>query len=103
MSYFVSKDPLGMQTLTVSSTAVGLTLPTETAVSGATKPVAANYAYITVETGAVRWRDDGTDPTASVGSPIASGSSFIYDGNLSAIKFIRQTVDATLTIAFYRA
>lgn len=103
MSFYVQKEPLGFQTLTVSSAAVGLTRPTEAAVSGATKPVNANYAYITVETNAVRWRDDGTDPTAGVGSPVAAGATLIYDGDLSTIKFIRQSADATLTIAYYRA
>lgn len=85
------RKPAGYQQLAVSSTAVAPTVP-----AGATA------ALITVETAAVRWRDDGTDPTASVGCPIASGDPpFMYTGDLSALKFIRQTVDAVVNINFY--
>lgn len=82
---------LGYQQRTVSSSSVGFT----------TVPAGAEAAHITVETGAVRWRDDATAPTAAVGMPIAAGDSLWFEGDLAATRFIRQTVDATLNVTFY--
>lgn len=87
--------------LAVSSSAVGLTIPTETAPGGATRNKNVSYATIRCATANVRWRDDGTDPTASVGMPLSVGEELVYDGNPAAIKFIRQSADATLDISFY--
>lgn len=81
---------LGYQQITSLSAATGLTIP-----SGAT------MALIVPETQAVRWRDDGTNPTASVGMPVAIGESLNYDGDLSRIKFIEQTASAKLNISYY--
>jgi hypothetical protein len=53
------------------------------------------------ETQNVRWRDDGTAPTASVGMPIFVGASLSYDGDLNRIRFIEQTASATLNISYY--
>ena len=58
-------------------------------------------AIITPETQAVRWRDDGVAPTASVGMPLAAGVTLQYDGDLSGIKFIEQTSGAKLNITYY--
>ncbi len=80
----------GYQQLTVSSTAVGFTVP-----AGAT------HAHVSVEDDAVRWRADGTNPTASVGTQITTGSAERFAGNLSAIKFIRVTGDAELNIHYF--
>lgn len=81
---------LGYQQITSLSAATALTVPT-----GAT------MALITPETQAVRWRDDGTNPTASVGMPVAVGESLNYDGDLSRIRFIEQTASAKLNISYY--
>jgi hypothetical protein len=81
---------LGYQQLTSLSSSTALTVPT-----GAT------MALITPETQAVRWRDDGTAPTASVGMPIAAGAYFTYDGDLKSIRFIEQTASAKLNISYY--
>lgn len=86
--------PVGYQKITSLSSAVGLTVPT----TGAQLP---SYCIITPETQAVRWRDDGTNPTASVGYPLAAGSELRYDGDLKAIKFIEQTSSAVLNISYY--
>lgn len=81
---------LGYQQITSLSAAASLTIPT-----GAT------MALIIPETQAVRWRDDGTNPTASVGMPVAVGESLNYDGDLSRIRFIEQTASAKLNISYY--
>lgn len=81
---------LGYQQITSLSASTALTVP-----PGAT------MALIVAETQAVRWRDDGTAPTASVGMPLATGVSLSYDGDLRTIRFIQQTASATLNVSYY--
>ena len=81
---------LGYQQITSLSASTALTVP-----GGAT------MALIVAETQAVRWRDDGTAPTASIGMPLAVGTSLSYDGDLKAIRFIQQAASATLNVSYY--
>lgn len=85
------RTPAGYQQLTVSSTAIGLTLPT----------AGADYALIRCSNNNVRYRDAGVDPTATVGLPLLAGEILNYDGALTTIKFIRQSADAVLDITYY--
>lgn len=87
----IQRTPLGYQQITSDSAATGLTVP-----SGAKE------AVITIEAQAVRYRDDGTNPTATVGQPLAVGATLDYTGTLSAIKFIEQTSGAKLNILYYK-
>jgi hypothetical protein len=82
---------LGYQPITSLSTATALTVP-----AGAT------VAYIQVSGAAIRYRDDGTTPTASVGMPVPVGSMLTYSGSLSAIQFIQQTAGAVLDVSYYK-
>ena len=81
---------LGYQQITSLSASTALTVP-----DGAT------MALIVPETQAVRWRDDGTAPTATVGMPLAVGVSLSYDGNLKNIRFIQQSASAAINISYY--
>lgn len=81
---------LGYQQITDLSSAVGLTVPT-----GATR------AIIAPLTKDIRWRDDGTNPTASVGMPVAAGTYLSYDGDLNRIRFIQTAASAELNIVYY--
>lgn len=65
-------------------------------------PSGATSAYIAAEAQAVRYRDDGGTPTASVGMPIASGAAIAYVGTFSALRFIEQAGGAKLNVLFYR-
>src|SRR3990172_12635031 len=68
-----------------------------------TVPDGAVLALIVVEGGqAVRWTDDDSDPSSTVGMPIADGGSLPYSGDLSAIKFIRVAAGAILNVSFYK-
>ena len=49
---------------------------------------------------AVRWRDDGTAPTASAGMELQPGQALIYDGPLGTIQFIQEAASAKLNVAF---
>lgn len=89
---------LGYQQITSLSSATGLTVPQVDLNGLACKP---SIAIITAETQAVRWRDDDTAPTASVGMPLASGATLQYDGDLTKIKFIEQTASAKINVTYY--
>lgn len=90
---------LGYQQITSLSSATGLTVPTRDPSTGAN--VKANFALITAEAQNLRWRDDGVDPTSSVGMPLAAGVTLQYDGDLSRIKFIQQTSGGIVNISYY--
>ncbi len=81
---------LGYQQITSLSSSTGLTVP-----SGAT------LAVVIPEGQNVRWRDDGTAPTSTVGMPLILGTTLSYDGDLSRIRFIQQTASATLNVSYY--
>ena len=83
--------PLGYQQIAAVPTGTFLTVPT-----------GARMAQICVETQAVRYRDDGTAPTASVGMPQAAATCFQYSGSLPAIQFIQVTGTAVLDVSYYR-
>lgn len=87
-------DNKGFETLTVAATAVGCTQ------SLASLGDRAHFGPL--ETAQVRWRDDGTAPTASVGKLLEIGQSFEYQGDLSKIKFIRTGgTSGALPVTYY--
>lgn len=73
-----------------------------TTLTSLTVPNGATVAQICVETAGVRYRDDGTAPTSTVGMPVASGTCFQYAGPLSVVQFIAQTGAPTLDVAYYK-
>lgn len=77
----------------------GLTVATAT---NLTPPAGATIAQISVETAGVRYRDDGIAPTATVGMPVAAGTSFQYAGPLTAIQFIAQSGSPTIDVLYYK-
>lgn len=89
---------LGYQQITSLSSSTALTVPTTDLNGLACKP---SIAIITPETQGVRWRDDDTAPTASVGMPLAAGVTLQYDGDLTKIRFIEQTASAKLNVTYY--
>ena len=88
----------GYQQITTMSSAVSLTVPATDVHGLVGSPT---LALIRCESQAVRWRDDGIAPTASVGMPLAVGDVLEYDGDLKAIQFIEQTGSAKLNINYY--
>ena len=98
----LSFNQRGYQTLTVSTTSVGLTKPTD---------ILPRHALIFVGAAAIRWRADGTDPTSTVGMFVAAGSYIDwtdpmgdYQGLIDRVEFIRDSTaagDATLAIAYF--
>lgn len=92
----IRRVPCGYQQITSLSAAALLTVPT-TCGGG---PV--TFVRIVAETQAVRYRDDGVAPTATVGMPLAVAVQLDYDGTPSKIQFIEQTASAKLNISYYR-
>lgn len=89
---------IGYQQITSLGAPTGLTVPERDKSGLRQMPT---IALITPLTGNVRWRDDGSNPTASVGMPLAAGVTLQYDGNLKAIKFIDNGGTAELNISYY--
>ena len=83
--------PLGYQQITSLASATSLTVP-----AGAVS------AIIYVETAGVRWRDDGTAPTATVGMLLSAGQAFQYAANLAAIQFIAQSGSPVVNVSYYK-
>lgn len=90
---------LGYQQITSLSAAAGLTVPLKDPATG--EQMMPTRVVIIPETQAVRWRDDGTSPTSSVGMPLAVGQPLEYDGDMNKIKFIEVTTSAKLNVAYY--
>jgi hypothetical protein len=67
-----------------------------------TIPAGATIASVTVEGQPVRWRCDGTAPTASAGSLLAVGSVTVFRINgLSSCQFIQTAATATLDFEYF--
>lgn len=90
-------NPMGYQQLTISTTATALTVPTN-----------AMAALVVVRTNSIRWRDDGTAPTDSVGMPYGASSlpqTFVLYGAASLANWrgIRISADAEVNVSYYGA
>lgn len=87
---------VGYQTgLTVSNSAIGLTIP-----SG----IRPNYAFITTENNQIRFRVDGTDPTSSEGHIVDPGSTIelVDEEQIRKFKAIRTgAADAIFRITYF--
>lgn len=59
------------------------------------------YAVICAEAYGVRFRDDGVDPTATVGMPLPAGACFIYAANPASLKFIRTGSSTAIVNVLY--
>jgi hypothetical protein len=89
---------LGYQQITDLSSAVGLTVPAVDVAGNKQQPT---RAFIVAEGNNIRWRDDGTAPTASVGMILIQNNVLSYDGDLSKIKFIQTGAGAKLNVSYY--
>jgi hypothetical protein len=91
-------DPLAVP-LGYSQFTTGLSSSTQ--LSPPASAVGATRMLVCVETGSVRWRDDGTAPTSTVGMPIpfnGSPCAWFKEATLSAIQFIQQVGTYTIDV-----
>jgi len=92
-TYPAGLEPKGYQQITVSTTAIGLTIPAGTI-----------RAIIGVELQPLRYRDDGTNPTSTVGFLKQANDYFEINGPLALANFMAirsDASDATLNIIYY--
>jgi len=83
--------PLGYQRITDLTGSTGFTIPDGT-----------SHVLVVVEAQAVRWRDDGSDPTATIGMPLSAGDTMEYDGSkIPLVRFIEVVGGAILNISYY--
>jgi hypothetical protein len=82
--------PLGHQQITSLSSSTGLTVPDGT-----------SFCMIQAETQSIRWRDDGTVPTASVGMLLAAGDTLHYTGKTKNLRIIETTASAKINVSYY--
>jgi len=83
--------PNGYEQVTSLSSATGLTVPDGT-----------SLVLAQAETQSVRWRDDGTNPSATVGMIIAAGDVLSYTGDAKSLKFIETAASAKLNVSYYK-
>lgn len=75
----------------------------DTAIGLPSVPALATCVILTAEGQNIRWRDDGSNPTASVGMLLkTTDPAFFYSGSIRNIKFIEATAGAKLNIAYYK-
>jgi hypothetical protein len=92
MAHLATSSCVGYQQITSLSSAASLTVPTE----------GAAFAVVQPESQAVRYRQDGTNPTAGVGMQLAVGASVMFTGDLSRIKFIETAASAKLNVEYWK-
>lgn len=87
--------PLGVGQLTAAQLASAIALPSI--------PAGSTVAIITVDTASVKWRDDNTAPTATVGMTIRdTDPPFEYWGDLATLEFIAVSGSPVLNVAYYK-
>ncbi len=86
----------------MTSLATAKSVVTANCTTGLAPTQAANViVQVCVETQAVRYRSDGTAPTASVGIPVPAGTCFQWSGDLRALQFIQVAASATVDLEFF--
>jgi hypothetical protein len=86
------------ETVTVSTTAVGLSAATIG--GGTTGEPPRTQCFLTLETANIRWRVDGLSPDTNTGHVMVSGGTLVLSGtpNITRFRAIRDdAADATLT------
>jgi len=92
------------ETVTISTVAKGLTVATFAPVPGGSQKYATS-AYLTLASGQVRYRYDGTDPTSGVGHILDVGSFLVIEGfhQMDKLKLIRTgSADGVISVSYER-
>lgn len=88
----------GFQQVNAAGTAAAFSLTVPGVANNGPTP---RWALIQAETQGLRWRDDGTDPTTSVGMLIPAGQTLEYYGPLSRLRLINATAGAVANVTYY--
>lgn len=92
------RRPLGYQQISTADLAAAkkITIP-----SGIPNGDQVGYLCVQCAGGVVRWRDDGTAPTASLGMRILADSELDYVGDIYSLQFIVASGSPILDISAY--
>jgi hypothetical protein len=85
-----SLEPLGYEQITGLGTVKSLTVPKK-----------GRTVFLKAETQSIRWRDDGPNPTATVGNLLDAGEEFWYTGKPQKLRFIEAVPGAVLNANHY--
>jgi hypothetical protein len=97
-----AEKPLGYGQFAAASIDASTLLSTITVGGVVGIPEGTCMVRIVAEAQAIRWRDDGTPPTTTVGQPLAVGAELIYYGRgLKNFRVIGQAANAVLNVTFY--
>ena len=101
---YMAENPLGYAQSGAVDSSTLISSLTFGSAAGAGIPAGTALLLITPQTQAIRWRDDGTAPSATVGYPLAVGAELRYTGNgLAALRVISQTAGAVVNCVAYAA
>jgi hypothetical protein len=64
-------------------------------------PIGTTKILINCAAQAIRWRDDGTAPTAAVGYPLATGVDLVFTGDFNKLRLIAQVAGAVVNMVAY--
>lgn len=97
-------QPYDFESLTVSSSAIGLTAAKYTSTDPNYPLKEAQCVIITTETNSTRYRFDGVAPTTSIGHLMTSGSVLVLVGYaaITQFKIIASASDATIMVTYQR-
>jgi len=59
-------------------------------------------ALVQAEGEQVRWTDEGTTPTALIGTLMEAGQVIEFNGNLAALQFFEVVAGASLNVSYYK-
>lgn len=91
----------GYQQITSVASATALTVPDTSPNPPPVYAVVQCEGTITTPPNYVRWRDDGTDPTSSIGMQLFVGSELNTHGPLDKLKFIDGAGTNKLNVTYY--
>jgi hypothetical protein len=95
---FGYERPLGYQQIVAATlnASTGFTVPAVVPGQPIRRAIVQNNT-----TGTVRWRDDGTAPTSTVGMVLGANQELDYGGEMTKIQFIVSTGAPILDISYY--
>lgn len=90
---------VGYEQITGLGTVKGLTIPAVDSQGNSVKP---NAVLLQSEAQNVRWRADGTNPTATVGMRLLSTAldPWYYDGDLARLRLIESAASAIVNVTY---
>lgn len=103
VSQLATLTPLGYKQIAAASTITAFTLSTAGVGTtfGEGIPTGATVAIISPEAQGLRWRDDGTVPTAAIGQRLLADNELIYYGPLADWDGINLVAGTIVNIVFY--